>query len=337
MFDFVSIGSATQDVILICKGLEDISVPVDEVTTTKKECFYVGDKIDIESIHFSVGGGGTNSAYVFRSFGYKTALISKIGDDIVGRTILDFLKKAKIDRKYVVVDKILNTAYSTVMLTRWGDRTAFIYRGASRNMKLKDIPLRKIESHWIYITSLGGDLNILEKIISVAKRKSMKVAINPGKDELGAGVKQLLPIFRNIDVLILNRREAAMLAGEDKISDIKALFADIILTTTGYVVITDGARGAYAVYGVDGFDNNIYFVPSLAREVKDATGAGDTFGSSFVAGLYRENGDIEYALRLAALNAAQVVSEIGAKYGILKKIPTKETLSKIEVNKICGL
>ncbi len=332
MYDFVSLGSATQDVILNCKKLDEITVSHHGLKE-KKECFNIGTKIDIENINFSVGGGATNTAYVFKSFGFKTSIISKIGDDVPGKYVLDFLKKNKIDRKYIVTDNVLGTAYSTVMLSETGDRTAFIYRGVSRDFKLKDIPIRKIDANWLYITSIGGDINIIETVINIAKRKGIKVAFNPGNDELSYGMKALLPLFRNIDVLILNKREASMLSKTPD-TDIKILFEEIMLATAGYVVITDGRKGAYAVYSVDRFDSSVYFVPSLSTKTIDTTGAGDTFGASFVAGLYRENMDIECALKVASLNSASVVGEVGAKNGVLKRFPPKLELDKIKIEKI---
>ena len=65
------------------------------------------------------------------------------------------------------------------------------------------------------------------------------------------------------------------------------------------------------------------------KKLVDRTGAGDAFGSGFVAGLIRsgeecEKGDIDpenisYALRLATANAASVVEVIGASEGALSR------------------
>ena len=59
----------------------------------------------------------------------------------------------------------------------------------------------------------------------------------------------------------------------------------------------------------------------------DRTGAGDAFGSGFVAGLMRHKEEckkglcshlaVEYAIRLGSANATSMVESIGAKSGIL--------------------
>jgi len=92
------------------------------------------------------------------------------------------------------------------------------------------------------------------------------------------------------------------------------------------VVVTDGVKGAYAYNG-----DEAWFMPPYPdpKPPFERTGAGDAFGSGFVAGLAhkRENcekglcrtDNIEYAIRLASANATSVVEQIGAKKGILTK------------------
>ncbi len=50
----------------------------------------------------------------------------------------------------------------------------------------------------------------------------------------------------------------------------------------------------------------------------DRTGAGDAFGSAFVAVIIR-GGTIEEAIQLGTANATSTVQQIGAKNGLLKK------------------
>ena len=65
------------------------------------------------------------------------------------------------------------------------------------------------------------------------------------------------------------------------------------------------------------------------QKLVDRTGAGDAFGSGFVAGLLHQRSTsniepptveaIKYAIRLATANAASVVEHIGATEGTLTK------------------
>jgi sugar/nucleoside kinase (ribokinase family) len=69
----------------------------------------------------------------------------------------------------------------------------------------------------------------------------------------------------------------------------------------------------------------------------NTTGAGDAFGSAFFLGLdlgVRRNEmgyALGYALRLAMANAEGVIMHMGAKSGILSKVPSRVALAKYRV------
>ena len=52
--------------------------------------------------------------------------------------------------------------------------------------------------------------------------------------------------------------------------------------------------------------------------MKERTGAGDAFGSAFLAG-YMEKEDIAHAIQLGTANSTGVLQEVGATRGLLKK------------------
>ena len=77
------------------------------------------------------------------------------------------------------------------------------------------------------------------------------------------------------------------------------------------VAVTNGAEGVYVAQG-----DTIYFHPSLPSDVVCTVGAGDAFGSCFVASLLQEKSVPESLIR-GSLNAASVITHIGAKMGLL--------------------
>ena len=83
----------------------------------------------------------------------------------------------------------------------------------------------------------------------------------------------------------------------------------------GIVAVTKGPAGVTVSDG-----KNLYRAGTFKEKIiADRTGAGDSFGSGFVAGLMRSQGDIKYAIRLATANATSVVEQVGATEGILTK------------------
>lgn len=80
------------------------------------------------------------------------------------------------------------------------------------------------------------------------------------------------------------------------------------------VIMTKGPKGVIAS------DGKYIYSAGIFKEKRfiDRTGAGDAFGSGFVAGLIRTK-KIEEAIRLGSANGTAVVEELGAKNGLLTK------------------
>jgi sugar/nucleoside kinase (ribokinase family) len=91
-----------------------------------------------------------------------------------------------------------------------------------------------------------------------------------------------------------------------------------------YVIGTNGSHGSIAASGGKLYQAGEYV---KARAV-DRLGAGDAFGSGFVAGIAKGL-VMEDALSLAAANASSVVAQVGAKTGILKTPRVKRMKLKI--------
>jgi sugar/nucleoside kinase (ribokinase family) len=127
--------------------------------------------------------------------------------------------------------------------------------------------------------------------------------------------------------LILNKEEACSVTG-CPIADNKKILEKICYKLPGIVVVTDGPRGAMVC------DNKQhYFVGTHGVKPLDTLGAGDAFGSGFLAGFIKFKGDIQKSLQLATANSESVIQHLGAKKGILKKMPRKLKSVQIDAKK----
>lgn len=308
IFDIITIGTATRDAFIKSKCFRLVSSP--DFVAGEGLCLPAGAKIELDDIIFATGGGATNAAVTFSRQGFHTACICKIGNDISGREVLANLRSEHISTAFIVEDEKLKTAYSILILAGNGERTALVYRGASETFTPSDIHPVSLKAKWFYIAG-SLPVKLLELIADKAVRSKTKLAFNPSQSEIKLGLEGLAGILKKTDVLIINREEAAKLTGldykrEDKIT--KCLNENVM----GLTVLTDGSKGALisnkkSVYQVGAFKD---------QKVIDRTGAGDAFGSGFVAGLMQGN-DIEEASRLASANATSVIERINAKTGIL--------------------
>ena len=317
-YDVVTIGAASLDVYLSGDALK---AKRDVRSHDEIEQFPLGAKIEIDNIYFSTGGGATNGAVTFSRHGLKTGFVGMIGDDPAGKSVQHDLKENNIDTTFMVISKTARTMYSTFLLAPSGERTILIYRGATADMALSDFDIDGINSRWLYITSLAGDFELLEAVIDHAQKNNIKVAIDPGAKEL-ASVRRMKKLLPKLTLIKGNKEELSQLTDLDTSNPEKIMRA--LAVHVPYVMVTDGPKGSVSTDGREVIHAGMYDdKPSI-----DRTGAGDAFGSGFVAKLI-DGGSLEEAVTFASANSSSVVQFIGSKPGILradtklKKMPLK--------------
>ena len=296
-YDIVSIGSATRDVFLQSANFESRQ-HADSPTGTE-QCFPLGSKIEINKMVF-------NAAVTFARQGLKTADIGVVGRDFNGRAILEELKKEKVDTKFFQIHDDDFTAYSIIFVHESGERTILSYKGEGQHFDVKKIPFEKIKTDWFFVDSLGGHYNMLEFIFNYAGKNKIKIAMNPGGKELKHGWEKLQPFFEKTEILIMNKEEAWELT--------KGNLNDLSYFSTGVVVISDGPNGVI----VKDKNKKTYKAGVPDSPVVERTGAGDAFSSGFVSEYIRSKDTIK-AIQFGTANASSVVTQYGAKAGILKK------------------
>lgn len=314
MYDIITIGTATQDVFLRSKAVKHLknSKHLKKLgfKTGEAECFALGSKIELDDFNLTFGGGANNSAITFARQGFKTAALVKIGSDTIGENIIKNLKNEGVT-PFAIEDKKRKSAYSTVLLLPTGERTILVYRGAAEGLIKREIPIRKLKARWAYISPGTIPLATMKWLTTSLKRSGTSIAMNPSKYYLKMGAGKLQPVMKNLDVVLVNREEASYLTGVSYQKE-KAIFRKLDKMVEGIAVMTDGPKGALVSDGRYIYRAGIY----KEKKTVDRTGAGDAFGSGFVAGLMRKN-DVTYALKLASANATSVVEQIGAQAGVL--------------------
>ena len=322
VFDMVTIGAATRDVFVQSSRFQSQRDPAapDGFDT----CFPLGAKIDVDKILFETGGGATNAAVTFARFGLKTACVARVGKDTGGREVAELLKKEGIDVSAFQADPILHTAYSIILLSGSGHRAILVHRGASSAIDGAKIDWKALSPKWIYLTSVAGDLSLLKRIFQAARARDIRIAWNPGNKELELGLKKLTPFLLQCDILDVNREEAAELAdmAPRRLADIVHRLGSMPRQA---LVVTDGGHGAYVHAR-----NVTWHAPALEGKRVNTTGAGDAFGSGFVAAAIK-TGNLEKALRVGILNSTGVVTHMGAKACILKRFPTVKEMRRVKV------
>jgi sugar/nucleoside kinase (ribokinase family) len=340
MYDIVTIGSATRDNFLEL-DYEVIKWP--KTPSGKAIVFPWAEKMSIKKVYFTIGGNAVNASVTFSRHGFRVASFGKIGDDIAGRELCERLEKEKVKPIFSISEKE-PTAYS-VLLLKEGERTILGYHGASDTLTLKDIPWKDLKTKWWYLSLAGESDKLLKPLLTFAHKNKIQVAFNPSGHHIKHRRKDIVASLKNLAFLVLNTGEAADLTGISFKKE-KEVFKKLDELTPGIIAVTDGPRGVAVS------DGNYLYKAGIfkEKEIIDRTGAGDSFGSGFVAGLMDQLGGrrvvdlqksdkkalqkaIMYAIRFASANATSVVEHIGATEGILTKTQFRQLRwKKFDVN-----
>jgi ribokinase len=307
VYDIITVGSALVDAFLHSETDEK----------NNHLCFPLGTKIRVNDIIFSVGGGASNSATSFSKLGLKTGLLGKTGQGYNAKIILRETKKSGVD--FLGLQGKGHTGYSIILEGNKRHRTILTYKGESDNLKFSELSLSKLKTKWFYFTTMGSEsFRTQKKLALFAKKKGIKIAYNPSSYHTKLGINFLKPILKYTTILTLNKEEAKMLTSSKNPHKVLSKLGPKI------VCITDGENEGMVYDSVNLYK---YYPPRIKS--KECTGAGDAFGSSFVAGIIMFN-DTKKAIKLAMVNSESVIKKSGAQAGLLT---LKQALKKIKSNK----
>jgi sugar/nucleoside kinase (ribokinase family) len=352
----VTIGSGMQDIFTQYEGVETLHLHTKEEDLAYV-CMRAGRKTEIQKLMYFCGGGATNSAVSFARAGFDVTILCKIGNDPAGNFILDTLNHENVTTNHIIRTSQAPTGQSFIIPGPQGNSSVLVYRGANITLAQEDIPENVIaQADHLYITSLSGPAApLLIPITLIAKKYNKPVAANPGTSQLHAGTEFLKEALSHIDILILNSYEAELLMTSLTIKFPKAeitksqdttlpelLREPLGSATTCFtlvqffnavhacgpriIVVTNGAEGVYASDA-----QSIYFHPSIPIKMVSSIGAGDAFGSCFVAQLIT-NKSIEYALRAGIINSASVIKHLGTQSGLLSQDEVEHHITQLDTS-----
>lgn len=283
------------------------------------------------------GGAPFNVLKAIHKMGFPIHLegIGVVGDDDIGREILDQCNNLGIDRKQMKVLRGTNTSYTDVMtVQKTGKRTFFHYRGANAQLNVGDFDFSHSHAkmfHLGYLLLLDQlDFIDLEGVTGAAKvlKKAKEAGLFTSADIVSEQSKRyhkiIPPSLPYLDLLFLNEYEAKMLTGT-KVYDKEGEFvmdrgfeaAEAILNmgVRSWVII-HFPKGAIALHkdGQKRFQPCIDMPPAI---IKGTVGAGDAFAAGVLAGLHEE-WDMGKSMELAVCVAAISLLDNTASGGIIQ-------------------
>jgi len=302
-YDILTLGSASLDIFIKAKS----EVRKHEHHTDIS--YHLGEKVLIDDLEFTTGGGGTNNAVGFSRLGLKTGFIGVVGNDDNSHLILDDLRKEGVD--FLGSKKKGKSGFSVILAGK-KDRTILAYKGVNNNLEYKDAHIKDVNANWLYVTTmLGKSTKAVHKIMKKFKTRGSKIGVNISHYLAKQGIESNKKLLRLADVLIMNLEEAECLTKKMRVEE---MFDILKKYTLAKIVITNGA---YNLYAFDGKD----VIMKKVKDIKpvDTTGAGDAFATGFVFGIIKGK-DIHTCLEYGHKEASSNLMSIGAKTGLLRRL-----------------
>lgn len=264
------------------------------------------DKNGYPTLSAHSGGAPANFLAALNRYGYKTALLSKVGDDIFGKLLIDTLKKSGVETKGIVVDPSVFTTLAFVTLDPQGDRAFSFARkpGSDTQISFEELDLSLIDQAKVFhfgTLSLTDEPSRSTTVQAVAYAKAAGKLISydpnlrkPLWNDLEDARAQMLWGLEQADVVKISDEEVDFLWGCSPKEG-----ADILLRDFGVdlAMVTCGKEGAY-------LKSRKASCFARAPEVHpiDTTGAGDIFGGSALSRL------LLLAVAPADLNTPQLMN-----------------------------
>ncbi|MBN1211463.1 MAG: hypothetical protein JXA92_02705 [candidate division Zixibacteria bacterium] len=256
-----------------------------------------GGKIDASALSVMGGGPIPNALTGLSRMSLSTALIAAMGDDLLGKLLVEEIKKEKIDPRYLIIKKgrRSDSAYGFVEEGS-GRRTIALYRTIKinpRDIKLSNLPRPKL----IHLD--GRDLDACIKLARWGRKIGALISF-----DIGSIRNDVSPIFPLVDHLIVSDAYAFSFTGQ---KNARAAIIKLKEICPGTVVVTEGTRGADALENNRWYHQKAYCVKNI-----DTTGAGDAFHAGYLYGLLK-GFDIPARLRYGAAAAALKCTRLGAR------------------------
>ncbi|MCW1930615.1 MAG: carbohydrate kinase family protein [Candidatus Kerfeldbacteria bacterium] len=301
------------DIVTVGSSLRDIMFYANTGVISQKEVWelHYGGKVMSDRVFLEYGGGASTAAVSCARLGLRVGIISSIGADEYGGEMRKHFRAEHVDTSMLYTSSH-HTGFSFILVhQRTGEHVAFIHYGAAEECVLPQ-NFKTLNTEWFYVSSLNTTQ--WPKIMRTLIAHGGKIAWNPGNTQLRSSSHILKEMLASVHTLIVNEDESLLFARS--LSEKKESLRQRIRLLHGagpkVVVITRGRKGAMSFDGT-----TLYIMPKVDDRPVDTTGAGDSYGSAFVAGLHMYKGDIQRAMDLAALNSASNVAVVGAQRGLL--------------------
>ena len=270
--------------------------------------------VDSES---TVLGGAGNVINNLNALGAMVDVISVIGECETSKELKDLLCDIKIETQYLITQKNRVTSKKSRIIAAQQQVVRYDRESASEINNKSQVAIlkvfKKIVNNYdvILLSDYGKGVltfELTQSLISIANENKKKLLVDPKGLDYSK--------YKGAYLLTPNKKEASeatniIIKDNESLTQSIRILKDQIDLTVSLITLSEK--------GVAIFDNELRIHPTVAREVFDVTGAGDTILASLGFALSC-NKDIDEAIKFANLASGVVVGKIGSATATLNEI-----------------
>jgi D-beta-D-heptose 7-phosphate kinase / D-beta-D-heptose 1-phosphate adenosyltransferase len=270
--------------------------------------------VDSES---TVLGGAGNVINNLNALGAIVDVISVIGECETSKELKDLLCDIKVETQYLITQKNRVTSKKSRIIAAQQQVVRYDRESTSEINSKSQVAIlkvyKKIVNNYdvILLSDYGKGVltfELTQLLISIANKNKKKLLVDPKGLDYSK--------YEGAYLLTPNKKEASeatniIIKDNESLAKSIRILKDNIDLTVSLITLSEK--------GVAIFDNELRIHPTVAREVFDVTGAGDTILASLGFALSC-NCDIDEAVKFANLASGVVVGKIGSATATLNEI-----------------
>ncbi|MEW6571176.1 MAG: D-glycero-beta-D-manno-heptose-7-phosphate kinase [Nitrospirota bacterium] len=274
-------------------------------------------------------GGACNVANNIASLGGQTSVIGVVGSDRTGEIVIKMLKEKAIECSGVIYNEKPTTVKTRVIahnqqVVRFDREDRQKIEEEVFRILADDIRKQMLRCDAIIISDYKKGVisrRLITEVLRYSKPKKMFVAVDPKVGHFH--------FYKSVSLITPNINEASATSGidiNDERSLIRAGKSLLKKISCEAVLLTRGEHGMSLFRG-----NKVVNIPTVARNVYDVTGAGDTVIAAFTIA-HASGASMEEAAVIANHAAGIVVGEIGTAVVTLDQLHKSLRLNRGKSN-----
>ena len=319
--DLLGIGNAITDILVEVdyNFLEKMKLNIGAMQLTDYET--INKTINLfKDTKVSAGGSVANTISMVANLGNRCAFIGRRKNDTEGKLFSESMSSSNVLLPNSELEFGKASSTCLVMITPNGERTMLTYLGASTNLTEDDVDLALIEnSKIVYLEGYLFDLPEAKKLFFSLADKQEELNF-----EFALSLSDPFCVTRHKEdfLKLIDKKVKIVFSNQEEIETLFSCSVEKALINSSHKtfinISTLGEKGAIVYY-----NGNLIKKNSFSVEVKDTTGAGDSFAAGFFHG-YINNLPLEKCTEVGNFCASETVKIIGAR----PEVNVKEMLLK---------